>query len=110
MFLYNVNFLIGKINVHKCAILFDYVDGQPLLFSEIEKDLPDHSVKLLSESKWTFITQEVNNMYASYFCCSCFHIFLLISFLFFFCITSVIIVNEFSNIETLPNCTCMLSL
>ncbi|KAK4259443.1 hypothetical protein QN277_005772 [Acacia crassicarpa] len=34
------------------------MDGQPLLFSEIEKDLPGLSVKLLSESKWTFITQE----------------------------------------------------
>ncbi|XP_054792701.1 ubiquitin-like-conjugating enzyme ATG10 isoform X1 [Prosopis cineraria] len=33
-------------------------DGQPLLLSEIEKGLPGHSVKLLSESKWTFITQE----------------------------------------------------
>ncbi|KAI9075664.1 hypothetical protein K1719_042361 [Acacia pycnantha] len=33
-------------------------DGQPLLFSEIEKDLPGLSLKLLSESKWTFITQE----------------------------------------------------
>lgn len=33
-------------------------DGQPLSFNEIEKDLPSHSTKLLSESKWTFITQE----------------------------------------------------
>lgn len=43
-------------------ILFDHVDGQPLLFNEIEKDLPGHSAKLQSESKWTFITQEVNNL------------------------------------------------
>ncbi|KAI5423101.1 hypothetical protein KIW84_046191, partial [Lathyrus oleraceus] len=33
-------------------------DGQPLPFSEIEKDLPGHSAELLLESKWTFITQE----------------------------------------------------
>ncbi|KAE9611154.1 hypothetical protein Lalb_Chr07g0194661 [Lupinus albus] len=33
-------------------------DGQPLSFDEIEKDLPGHSSKLLSESKWTFITNE----------------------------------------------------
>lgn len=42
--------------------MFDYVDGQPLPFSEIEKDLPGHSAELLLESKWTFITQEVNNL------------------------------------------------
>ncbi|KAK4270108.1 hypothetical protein QN277_023187 [Acacia crassicarpa] len=35
-----------------------HCDGQPLLLSEIEKGLPGLSVKLLSESKWTFITQE----------------------------------------------------
>ncbi|XP_015947706.1 ubiquitin-like-conjugating enzyme ATG10 isoform X2 [Arachis duranensis] len=34
------------------------VYGQPLPFGEIEKDLPDHSAKIRSESKWTFITQE----------------------------------------------------
>ncbi|KAK7382776.1 hypothetical protein VNO80_01838 [Phaseolus coccineus] len=33
-------------------------DGQLLPFNEIEKDLPGHSAKLLSESKWTFITHE----------------------------------------------------
>ncbi|CAL0324381.1 unnamed protein product [Lupinus luteus] len=33
-------------------------DGRPLSFDEIEKDLPGHSSKLLSESKWTFITNE----------------------------------------------------
>ncbi|XP_061359200.1 ubiquitin-like-conjugating enzyme ATG10 [Gastrolobium bilobum] len=33
-------------------------DGQPLPFNGIEKDIPGHSAKLLSESKWTFITQE----------------------------------------------------
>ncbi|XP_058743415.1 ubiquitin-like-conjugating enzyme ATG10 isoform X2 [Vicia villosa] len=35
-----------------------HIDGQPLPFSEIEKDLPGHSAELLLESKWTFITQE----------------------------------------------------
>ncbi|XP_047172368.1 ubiquitin-like-conjugating enzyme ATG10 isoform X1 [Vigna umbellata] len=33
-------------------------DGQLLSFNEIEKDLPCNSAKLLSESKWTFITNE----------------------------------------------------
>ncbi|KAM4113494.1 hypothetical protein ACJW30_05G224900 [Castanea mollissima] len=33
-------------------------DGEPLEFDEIEKDLPAYSKKALSESKWTFITQE----------------------------------------------------
>ncbi|KAK7350543.1 hypothetical protein VNO77_09277 [Canavalia gladiata] len=33
-------------------------DGQLVPFNEIEKDLPGHSVKLRSESKWTFITHE----------------------------------------------------
>lgn len=32
-------------------------DGQLLLFKEIEKDLPASSSKVLTESKWTFITQ-----------------------------------------------------
>lgn len=35
-----------------------HCDGQPLLLDEIEKDLPANSAKLLTESKWTFITQE----------------------------------------------------
>ncbi|KAI4354099.1 hypothetical protein L6164_002998 [Bauhinia variegata] len=35
-----------------------HTDGQPLLFNDIEKDLPGNSAKLPSESKWTFITQE----------------------------------------------------
>ncbi|RZC02635.1 Ubiquitin-like-conjugating enzyme ATG10 isoform E [Glycine soja] len=33
-------------------------DGQLLPFDEIEKDLPGHSAKLRSESKWTFISHE----------------------------------------------------
>ncbi|XP_074368356.1 uncharacterized protein At3g06530-like isoform X2 [Apium graveolens] len=35
-----------------------YTDGQPLMLDDIEKDLPANSSKLLTESKWTFITQE----------------------------------------------------
>jgi len=35
-----------------------YSDGQPLMLDEIEKDLPANSAKVLSESKWTFLTQE----------------------------------------------------
>ncbi|KAM7527517.1 hypothetical protein LguiB_030927 [Lonicera macranthoides] len=33
-------------------------DGQPLTLDDIEKDLPANSAKVLSESKWTFVTQE----------------------------------------------------
>ncbi|KAK8962707.1 hypothetical protein KSP40_PGU010712 [Platanthera guangdongensis] len=33
-------------------------DGQPLDLDEIQKDLPEYSRKLLTESKWTFITVE----------------------------------------------------
>jgi hypothetical protein len=40
-------------------MLFKYIDGEPLGFNEIEKDLPAHSAKALLDSKWTFITQEV---------------------------------------------------
>jgi len=39
-------------------MLFKYIDGEPLGFNEIEKDLPAHSAKALLDSKWTFITQE----------------------------------------------------
>ena len=44
-------------------MLFDYVDGQLLPLNEIENDLPGHSAKILSESKWTFITHEVNHWF-----------------------------------------------
>jgi hypothetical protein len=40
-------------------MLFKYIDGEPLGFNEIEKDLPAHSAKALLDSKWTYITQEV---------------------------------------------------
>ncbi|GFY99453.1 autophagocytosis-associated family protein [Actinidia rufa] len=33
-------------------------DGQPLDLDDIEKDLPANAAKVLTESKWTFITQE----------------------------------------------------
>lgn len=35
-----------------------YSDGEPLEFNKIDKVLPAHSKKALSDSKWTFITQE----------------------------------------------------
>ncbi|KAJ0052122.1 hypothetical protein Pint_03127 [Pistacia integerrima] len=44
-----------------------FSDGQPLVLDEIEKDLPACSAKVLLESKWTFITQEV---ILSYLCIS----------------------------------------
>lgn len=56
-------------------MLFNYVDGQLLPFNEIEKDLPCHSAKLLSESKWTFITHEVNHCFFFCFLVSFFSIF-----------------------------------
>ncbi|XP_052185964.1 ubiquitin-like-conjugating enzyme ATG10 isoform X2 [Diospyros lotus] len=34
-------------------------DGQPLALGDIEKDLLINSAKVLMESKWTFITQEI---------------------------------------------------
>ncbi|XP_066162404.1 ubiquitin-like-conjugating enzyme ATG10 isoform X3 [Oryza sativa Japonica Group] len=34
------------------------VCGQLLTLDEIKEDLPSHSLKLLGESKWTFITRE----------------------------------------------------
>ncbi|KAK2965803.1 hypothetical protein RJ640_025312, partial [Escallonia rubra] len=33
-------------------------DGQPLTLSDIKEDLPASSMKMLKESKWTFITEE----------------------------------------------------
>ncbi|KAI0530602.1 hypothetical protein KFK09_000147 [Dendrobium nobile] len=33
-------------------------DGQPLDLDDIQKDLPEYSLKLIRESKWTFITFE----------------------------------------------------
>ncbi|MQL84179.1 hypothetical protein Taro_016686, partial [Colocasia esculenta] len=33
-------------------------DGRPLRHNEIEIDLPPHSLSILKESKWTYITQE----------------------------------------------------
>ncbi|CAN6268399.1 unnamed protein product [Urochloa humidicola] len=34
-------------------------DGQLLTLDEIKQDLPSNSLKVLSESKWTFITREL---------------------------------------------------
>lgn len=44
----------------KVLISFKHIDGEPLEFDEIEQDLPAYSKKALSDSKWTFITQEVH--------------------------------------------------
>ncbi|XP_037486202.1 ubiquitin-like-conjugating enzyme ATG10 isoform X2 [Triticum dicoccoides] len=38
--------------------VFSLVCGQLLTLDEIKKDLPSHSLQLLNESKWTFITRE----------------------------------------------------
>nr|XP_020184648.1 ubiquitin-like-conjugating enzyme ATG10 isoform X2 [Aegilops tauschii subsp. strangulata] len=38
--------------------VFRLVCGQLLTLDEIKKDLPPHSLQLLNESKWTFITRE----------------------------------------------------
>jgi hypothetical protein len=58
--LFNEFLLIKKnISSNKALILFEYIDGEPLGFNEIEKDLPAHSAKALLDSKWTSITQEV---------------------------------------------------
>lgn len=44
--------------VVKVFFLEYHIDGQPLVLDEL-KGLPACSEKLLLESKWTFITQEV---------------------------------------------------
>ncbi|KAJ0539521.1 hypothetical protein HanHA300_Chr08g0287291 [Helianthus annuus] len=42
-------------------MVINCVDGQLLNQDEIEKNLPTESAKVLTESKWTFITQQVNS-------------------------------------------------
>lgn len=61
-------------NTELILIFVNDIDGHPLGLDEIEKDLPACSAKVLLESKWTFITQEVHfpNIH-------CNHFFLLIS-------------------------------
>lgn len=39
----------------------NFADGQPLCLDDIEKDIPVDSAQLLTISKWTFMTQEVNS-------------------------------------------------
>jgi hypothetical protein len=41
-----------------------YLGGQLLTLDEVKEGLPSHSQKVLSESKWTFITQEVCLLHA----------------------------------------------
>ncbi|KAG0496600.1 hypothetical protein HPP92_001291 [Vanilla planifolia] len=46
---------------YRAPILYfhgSHCDGRPLDFDEIQKDLPEYSLKFLRESKWTFITME----------------------------------------------------
>jgi len=57
----------GNISEHSppCVVLFDnerlflYIDCQLLTLDEIKHHLPSNSLKVLSESEWTFITREV---------------------------------------------------
>ncbi|KAJ0802339.1 hypothetical protein HanPI659440_Chr03g0127911 [Helianthus annuus] len=42
-------------------MVINCVDEQLLNQDEIEKNLPTESAKVLTESKWTFITQQVNS-------------------------------------------------
>ena len=51
------------------------LDGQPLALNEIEKDLPAGSVKVLLETKWTFITQEVLFFFSFYWELSLYYAF-----------------------------------
>jgi len=60
-------------------IFAECIDGRPLLLNEIEKDLPACSSKVLLETKWTFITQEVH------------------FFLFFFLLNYLITLHLFSD-------------
>uniref|UniRef100_A0A0D3HUV4 Ubiquitin-like-conjugating enzyme ATG10 n=1 Tax=Oryza barthii TaxID=65489 RepID=A0A0D3HUV4_9ORYZ len=45
---------------HQADISNLFLGGQLLTLDEIKEDLPSHSLKLLGESKWTFITRELN--------------------------------------------------
>ncbi|CAK9139446.1 unnamed protein product [Ilex paraguariensis] len=59
---HHYNFHVTYSPSYRVPVLYFYAyssDGQPLMLDDIEKDLPANSGKLLLESKWTFITQEV---------------------------------------------------
>ncbi|KAK1263948.1 hypothetical protein QJS04_geneDACA022899 [Acorus gramineus] len=53
----------GYYHLHSCNSSIDCrdlskADGQPLELEDIEKDLPQYALRMLRESKWTFITWE----------------------------------------------------
>ncbi|KAL3531028.1 hypothetical protein ACH5RR_010350 [Cinchona calisaya] len=50
---YNASYQVPVLYFRAC-----YSDGQVLLLYDVEKSLPGSSAKLLTESKWTFITQD----------------------------------------------------
>lgn len=52
-----ISYLVMETEISDCIIS---VDGHPLSLDEIVMDLPLHSSNTLKESKWTFLTQEVN--------------------------------------------------
>ncbi|KAK8674335.1 hypothetical protein V6N13_112627 [Hibiscus sabdariffa] len=59
--LHYCDFHIVYSNIFRVPVLYIRAycsDGRPLQLDEIEKELPECSSKELSESKWTFITQE----------------------------------------------------
>lgn len=52
----------GHCMLYNCSFWvygFLIADGQSLMLDQIEKDLPPSSVQVLTDSKWTFITQQV---------------------------------------------------
>lgn len=53
-------FTVMSMSCVNILIFAECIDGRPLLLNEIEKDLPACSSKVLLETKWTFITQEVH--------------------------------------------------
>lgn len=53
-------FTVMSMSCLNILIFVECIDGRPLLLNEIEKDLPACSSKVLLETKWTFITQEVH--------------------------------------------------
>jgi len=71
-------FTVMSMSCLNILIFVECIDGTPLLLNEIEKDLPACSSKVLLETKWTFITQEVHFflLFSSQLSvCNCFLIF-----------------------------------
>lgn len=59
-------FTVMSVSCLNILIFVECIDGRPLLLNEIEKDLPACSSKVLLETKWTFITQEVHFFLLNY--------------------------------------------